>query len=138
MAADIMHALTHCTASHESVFAAPLLSVSVYLRVCEFAPPPTHTHTCHRCALPFEYQNTTEHKRSIIAGYYAMIAEYDGELWCVCVCVCVCCIFCRNDVFVLSRMELQRQMNPRKLCHPQLIRLSLNLSLSLSLSLIRV
>eukprot|EP00730_Choanoeca_flexa_P007832 TRINITY_DN12397_c4_g1_i1.p1 TRINITY_DN12397_c4_g1~~TRINITY_DN12397_c4_g1_i1.p1 ORF type:complete len:567 (+),score=133.77 TRINITY_DN12397_c4_g1_i1:2620-4320(+) len=29
------------------------------------------------CALPLEYLNTSEHKRAIIAGYYAMIAEYD-------------------------------------------------------------
>jgi hypothetical protein len=27
------------------------------------------------CALPLDYLNTTEHKRGVIAGYYAMIAE---------------------------------------------------------------
>ena len=35
------------------------------------------------CALPAGYQNTTEHKIGVIAGYYAMISEYDdmvGEM----------------------------------------------------------
>jgi hypothetical protein len=27
------------------------------------------------CALPLAYLNTTDYKRSVIAGYYAMIAE---------------------------------------------------------------
>eukprot|EP00045_Choanoeca_perplexa_P018203 m.282010 g.282010 ORF g.282010 m.282010 type:complete len:561 (+) comp17744_c0_seq17:3-1685(+) len=32
------------------------------------------------CALPLDYLNTSEHKRGVIAGYYAMIAEYDDMI----------------------------------------------------------
>eukprot|EP00035_Acanthoeca_spectabilis_P008232 m.150745 g.150745 ORF g.150745 m.150745 type:complete len:568 (+) comp14270_c0_seq4:127-1830(+) len=49
-----------------------------------FWPPLETLHPCDfqttlkkGCALPYPYQNTSEHKRSVIAGYYAMIAEYD-------------------------------------------------------------
>jgi len=47
-------------------------------------PPLEELHPCDfqttlkkGCALPVEYQNTSEHKVDVIAGYYAMIAEYD-------------------------------------------------------------